>query len=273
MTMDRRDPGSADREAAVGGAAHGERWREVVRLLEANARARTRLEAVETALLREARACDVPARLGYVSLEEFVERHLGYGRHAANERCRVSLELEALPRLRAAYADGTLAFSHVRELTRVATPQTESAYLAAAAGKTTRQVQQLVSGKRAGDRPEDPADPTLVTHTVVLELGGEAFAMWRRAQQVLEDEVGERLSPDELVMQLCGQAFAPTAGAAAPTTGVNEETAPAPWSGTAAPPDAEGASARSRGTAAAPPDAEGASGRSPGTAEPAGPQW
>ncbi len=206
MLVDRRDEGSAGIEAAVRGAAvhevaGRERWREVVRLLEDNARVRTRLEAVETALLREASACDVAARLGYVSLEEFGERHLGYGRHAANERCRVSLELEALPRLRAAYADGTLAFSHVRELTRVATPQTEGDYLAAAVGKTTRQVQQLVSGKRAGDPPDAPPDPALVTHTLVLELGGEAFAMWRRAQQVLEDEVGERLSTDELVMQ------------------------------------------------------------------------
>ena len=164
---------------------------------------------MEAALLVEARDCEVASRLGYVSLEEFVERHLGYGRHAANERVRVAYELEALPLLRAAHEAGRLSFSHVRELTRVATPQTEGAYLAAAAGKTSRQVQQLVSGKRAGDAPEAPPDPALVKHTIVLELGGEAFAMWRRAQQQLEIEVGERLSTDELVMQLCTQAFAP----------------------------------------------------------------
>jgi len=76
MSVDRRDEGSAGMQGAASGT-RGERWREVVRLLEENARARTRLEAVETALLREARACDVPARLGYVSLEEFAERHPG----------------------------------------------------------------------------------------------------------------------------------------------------------------------------------------------------
>ncbi len=92
MTMDRRDEASTGSGSSASGAedgerwregstgnqhsasgAGGERWREVVRLLEDNARARTRLEAVETSLLREARACDVPARLGYVSLEEFAE--------------------------------------------------------------------------------------------------------------------------------------------------------------------------------------------------------
>ena len=107
MMVDRRDEGAREGEGASNEAEGGERWREVVRLLEDNARARTRLEALETALLREARACDVPARLGYVSLEEFTERHLGYGRHAANERCRVSLELASLPQLCAAYEDGS----------------------------------------------------------------------------------------------------------------------------------------------------------------------
>ena len=140
MMVDRRDEGAREGEGASNEAEGGERWREVVRLLEDNARARTRLEAVETALLREARACDVPARLGYVSLEEFAERHLGYGRHAANERCRVSLELEALPQLCAAYEDGTLMFSHVRELTRVATRPTQADWLSAAKGKSVREI-------------------------------------------------------------------------------------------------------------------------------------
>ncbi len=141
---------------------------------------------------------------------------------------------------------GALSFAHVRELTRVATPRTEQAYLAAAAAKTSRQVQQLCSGKQAGDAPDAPPDPALVKHLVVLELGGEAFAMWRRAHQVLEDEVGERLSMDELVMQLCAQAVAPAVAAEvhpAVAAEVRTHGAPAP----------EVDSDRSRGTAIAMP--------------------
>ena len=219
-----------DESAASTGVAEP-RWRVVLRLLEDNARTRVKLEAIETELILEADACDLHRHLGYSSLAELLERHLHYSRHAANERIRVARELQALPQLRAGYQAGALSFAHVRELTRIATPQTEGAYLAAAAGKTSRQVQQLCSGKKAGDAPEAPPDPALVKHTIVLELGGEAFAMWRRAQQVLEDEVGERLSMDELVMQLCSQAFAPAVCAAVATdetSAVSPDRAPAP---------------------------------------------
>ena len=200
-----------DEQGAAAGRRHaaGPRWQVVLRRLEEIAQTRVKLEAIESALILEADACDLHRHLGYGSLAELLERHLHYSRHAANERIRVARELQALPQLRAAFQAGALSFAHVRELTRIATPRTEQAYLAAAAGKTSRQVQQLCSGKQAGDAPEAPPDPALVKHLVVLELGGEAFAMWRRAHQVLEDEVGERLSMDELVMQLCAQAFAP----------------------------------------------------------------
>ena len=103
-------------------------------------------------------------------------------------------------------------------------------------------MQQLCSGKQAGDAPEAPPDPALVKHLVVLELGGEAFAMWRRAHQVLEDEVGERLSMDELVMQLCAQAFAPAVPAEVEASPVGV-------------PEPEVDSDQSRGTATAVPTA------------------
>ncbi len=211
----------------------------MLRRLEEIARTRVKLEALESELILEADACDLHRHLGYASLAELLERHLHYSRHAANERIRVARELQALTQLRGAYRAGVLSFAHVRELTRVATPRTEQAYLAAAAGKTSRQVQQVCAGKRAGEPPEAPPDPALVKHVVVLELGGEAFAMWRRAHQVLEDEVGERLSTDELVMQLCAQAFAPP-----------EPAAVAPEVRTHGAPEPEVDSARSRGTGA-----------------------
>ncbi len=237
-----------DEQGAAAGRSHetGPRWQVVLRRLEEIARTRVKLEAIESALILEADACDLHRHLGYGSLAELLERHLHYSRHAANERIRVARELQALPQLRAAFQAGALSFAHVRELTRVATPRTEQAYLAAAAGKTSRQVQQLCSGKRAGDTPEAPPDPALVKHLVVLELGGEAFAMWRRAHQVLEDEVGERLSMDELVMQLCAQAVAlavPAEVATEVATAVRIHGAPA----------SEVDSDRSRGTATAVP--------------------
>src|SRR3990167_10790530 len=143
---------SGDRDAASGAGPEVEpRWQVVLRLLEDNARTRVKLEAIESELILEADACALHRRLGYVSLAEFLERHLHYSRHAANERIRVARELPSLPRMRAAYRAGELSFAHVRELSRIATPRTEAAYLEAARGKTSRQVQQQCSRQKGGD--------------------------------------------------------------------------------------------------------------------------
>jgi 5-methylcytosine-specific restriction endonuclease McrA len=98
-----------------------------------------------------------------------------------------------------ALARGELAYSAIRELTRVATPGTEPAWLAAARGKNLRQIEELVAGHRPGDRPEDPRDPDVRMHVVRFELKPETYAALRRARAVLEDEHGRHLDGDELV--------------------------------------------------------------------------
>ena len=75
---------------------------------------------------------------------------------------RVARRLETLPLLTDALADGDLPYSAVKELVRVATPGTESAWREAARGKVVHQIEQLVSGHHRGDLPSDPVDPTIV---------------------------------------------------------------------------------------------------------------
>src|SRR5690606_27454571 len=103
--------------------------------------------------LLEAEDLHVFKRLGYRSMVEYMVGELGFTRHAANERLRVARELLTLPKLTAAYEEGTLCFSKVRELTRVATPATEEAFIAEATTRDSHQVAKLVSGLRRGDRP------------------------------------------------------------------------------------------------------------------------
>ncbi|HEX2688337.1 MAG TPA: hypothetical protein VHN14_17020 [Kofleriaceae bacterium] len=73
-----------------------------------------------------------------VSVLDYLERALGYAPRTAQDRLRVARALGTLPELTAALAGGELAFSAVRELTRVATPTTEASWLAAARGKNLR---------------------------------------------------------------------------------------------------------------------------------------
>ncbi|HEX7843841.1 MAG TPA: HNH endonuclease signature motif containing protein [Kofleriaceae bacterium] len=179
------------------------RWRTVDRELRAITRRRAGLDADEARWLREAEALQIWRPLGMVSALDYLERVLGYAPRTAQDRLRVARALGDLPELAASLASGELAFSAVRELTRVATPATEAAWVAAATGKNLRQIEELVADHRPGDRPDDPPDPGARTHVVRFELSAQTFALLRQARKVVDDEHGTNLADDEFVATLC----------------------------------------------------------------------
>jgi HNH endonuclease/RuvA, C-terminal domain len=179
-------------------------WRAVDRALRAIAKRRAGLDADEARWLREAEVLQIWHPLGMVSALDYMERVLGYSPRTAQDRLRVARALGALPELTNALVHGELAFSAIRELTRVATPATEAAWRAAAHGKNLRQIELLVADHRPGDRPDDPPDPEVRTHVVRFELSAETFALLRQTRSVLDNEHDHHLEDDELVAALCG---------------------------------------------------------------------
>src|SRR5262249_17915401 len=179
------------------------RWRTVDRALRAISRRRATIDADEARWLREAEALEIWHPLGMVSALDYLERVLGYAPRTAQDRLRVARALGDLPELSAALAGGELPFSAVRELTRVVTPATEAAWMAAASGKNLRQIEDLVADHRPGDRPDDPPDPAARTHVVRFELSAETFALLRQARRVLDDEHGTNLPEDAFIATLC----------------------------------------------------------------------
>src|SRR4029078_809105 len=100
----------------------------------------------------------------------------------------------------------------VRELTRVATAETETAWLAAAQGLVANQVERLGAHHHPGDRPEDPTAPDLRPRVVRLELPPEVYALWRQARMVIADERGAEISDADFVETLCRGTIAPGSG-------------------------------------------------------------
>jgi hypothetical protein len=88
----------------------------------------------------------VHERLGFGSFGEYVGRLFGHGPRLVQEKLRVAEALERLPELAEALKQGRVCWSALRELTRVATTETEAAWLAAATGRTVRELEKLVSG-------------------------------------------------------------------------------------------------------------------------------
>src|SRR5262245_28634950 len=167
------------------------------RLLE-YARQRAALDAAEAYDLVRAEAMKVYALWGSPTMLDYLERYVGYAPHTARERLRVARTLVKLPNTTTELARGTLKFSAIRELTRVATAATEDEWLAKAKGKTVRQIEELVAGHAVGDRPDDPTRPDLVMRPLRLELPPECHALWREARKKLADERCAEVSDSDL---------------------------------------------------------------------------
>ncbi len=90
---------------------------------------------------------------GFSGSIHYARYALRLSRKDAREMRRVARELEQLPVLSAAAEQGDLGWSHLREVVRVAVPETEEAWLEAAQTCTWRVFHRLVRQAVAGDLP------------------------------------------------------------------------------------------------------------------------
>jgi hypothetical protein len=131
MAVDTRATGACD-------------WKQAHEQLVRLARSRAGLELEEGKWLLAAQRAGTHQHLGYGSVLEYAERLFGHAPRLTHEKLRVAAALERLPELEQALASGELTWSAVRELTRVATPETERAWKDHVRYKTVREVEKLV---------------------------------------------------------------------------------------------------------------------------------
>lgn len=188
----------------MGQSKHAQRiktdWKHVHEQLLALAARRAELDADEGPWLLAALRAGVHAQLGYGSFQEYIERLFGYSPRFVAERLRVARALEELPQMQQAQRSGALKWSALRELTRVATPETESAWLDAARGKSLREVERLVGGKAPGARPEDAPRAEYQRHVLRFEVSAETRASYREALAKLRRDSNEPLDEDSALL-------------------------------------------------------------------------
>jgi hypothetical protein len=188
----------------VSGSNGNDRWadcRSVLQGLRLIARNDAKARLLEAELLRAAERLRGWRDAGCVSLVQLLEHELGLGPKLARERIRVARALAELPALAEALRAGELTYSAVRELTRVAGPQTERDWLEQARGKVLRDVERMVAGRTPGSHPNDPADPNLRPRVVRFEVTEATLARFREAQRKLEEQRGERFESDDQVLE------------------------------------------------------------------------
>jgi hypothetical protein len=154
------------------------------------ARERGSMDAEEGRWLLAALRSAAHVHLGFGGFAEYVERLFGYKPRTTREKLRVAEALETLPTLADALSSGALSWCAVRELARVATQETEPAWLAVARGKTLRQLEELVAGKMPGDSPDAPYRPEARRHVLRFEISADTFATFREAVAALRRDAG-----------------------------------------------------------------------------------
>lgn len=154
----------------------------------------------EGVLLLAALRSGAHAQLAFGTFWEYIEQLFGYSPRLTAERVRVAEALEQLPEIASALRAGSVTWSAVRELTRVAVPETEKEWLAAAQGRTVRQVEALVSGHQAGDRPGERPSPQARRHVLRFEVTAEIYAQFRDAVEALRREAGGKLDEEEALL-------------------------------------------------------------------------
>jgi hypothetical protein len=88
----------------------------------------------------------------------------------------------------------------VRELARVATPQTEREWVEAARGRTVHEVERLVSGQKRGARPTDEAEPAQQRQVLRFDVSAETLATFREAMMVLRQRSDASLDDDSALL-------------------------------------------------------------------------
>jgi hypothetical protein len=94
---------------------------------------------------------------GCVSMQHWLSWKCGLGTVAASERLRVARALQHLPAVRQAFHDGFLSYSKVREITRVATPDSDATWAEITRYMTAGQVAKLARAARRVTRGDDLA--------------------------------------------------------------------------------------------------------------------
>jgi hypothetical protein len=142
------------------------------------------------------------AWLGYASVREYAAQLFGFTPRQTQERLRVAEALEELPALARALEQGELCWSAVRELTRVATAQTEAEWLSATRGRNAHQVEQMVKGRARGDRPKHPANAAALQRVLRFDVSAQTYATVQEALTKIRRQAGGRLDDDQALLLL-----------------------------------------------------------------------
>jgi Holliday junction DNA helicase RuvB len=143
------------------------------------------------------------------SIGEFADTVLGMESDEAWACIRVDEALEKLPELERAFAAGEIGWSKLREISRVATPDTERDWLTFAREHRCREVEAAARRKRKGEKPPRPDElgTPRVTFRAQYDLPSSLNTLWQTAIEKLMAEAGEEATPLDALKRMAEMAI------------------------------------------------------------------
>jgi hypothetical protein len=131
---------------------------------------------------------------GYADIYHAARCLFRMSQRRTRERVRMGKALRELGRIEEAFVTGELAYSRVRELTRVATPASEESWLELGRRLPMRQLEQRVAEagdsegyrERAAERTREPASVSWTSHATVEVHVTMPAAEWALLQRAME---------------------------------------------------------------------------------------
>ena len=159
--------------------------------------------------------CDVDDRKLYEAFSAptaavFADRELGIGEKTARDLIRIERKLKGLRRLARAFDKGKISWSKVREITRVATPEHEKAWIRFAVQHSCAEVERKVAETPEGKPPSrESRGPRPVSMELRQRLPAEIYAVVDAALAKAMDSLGAGAAPAD-AWKVVGEHFLAT---------------------------------------------------------------
>ncbi|MEE8459115.1 MAG: AAA family ATPase [Phycisphaerales bacterium] len=139
-------------------------------------------------------------QLGFHSVELYAEVRYQIRPVTTRQYVAAGRALQELPGIDREFRRGGLFWSQVRELIRVATPETEDEWVKFTKGRTARQIAAEVARRRKGDRPADKRRRSIHEAWFRPEgrMNAAQWAKWTMAREKLEAELDRPVTDAEM---------------------------------------------------------------------------
>ncbi len=140
---------------------------------------------------------------GFRSVVDYAADRFGIRPSTTREYIATGRALLDLPLIDEAVCDGRLFWSQARLLARIATPETEAAWLQWATERTIRQIEAQIRNRDKGQLPTDPAKRRI--HSTAYKVEGRfsavQYELWNNARAKLEAESDRVVSDSEMMLE------------------------------------------------------------------------